>query len=211
VLIKYLKALLFKYYIYLNSKYCNSSITKTYKPYRRCIIRCLGFMDIKEHAEEVWFIVMLVLVLIFFSWNVYYLSTGKSFSLDYGLPTYSGLPEQAQKAVQYFDSHPPSPGQYSEVINGMLVVNLTATQYKWTPDLIVVNKSEPVVLIINSPQVDTGFYLRTPDGVINLNNVAGITSYAYFVINQPGNYTWRDAEYAGYNSSYMTGTVEVVG
>ncbi len=168
-------------------------------------------MDIKEHAEEAWFIVMLILVAVFFSWNVYYILTGKSFSLRYGLPCFTGLPKQAQEAVKYFDSHPPPSGQYSEVINGMLIVNLTATQYNWTPSVIIANESEPVVLIINSPQVDTGFYLRLPNGIINVNNVPGITSYVYFVTpNQPGNYTWRNAEYDGYASSYMTGTLEVV-
>jgi len=168
-------------------------------------------MDIKEHAEEIWFIIMLLLVATFFTWNVYYILTGKSFSLRYGLPCFSGLPPEAQEAVKYFESHPPPAGQYSEVVNGILVVNLTAVQYKWVPNVIIVNKSESVVLIINSPQVVTGFYLRLPNGIINVNNVPGIPSYVYFVTpNQPGNYTWRDAEYAGYASSYMTGTLEVV-
>ncbi|QGA68355.1 proton pump complex quinol oxidase subunit SoxA [Sulfolobus sp. E11-6] len=168
-------------------------------------------MDIKEHAEEVWFIIMLILVATFFSLNVYYILTGKSFSLRYGLPEFSGLPPQAQAAVRYFETHPPPSGQYSEVINGTLVVNLTTVQYRWIPNVIVANVSEPVVLIINSPQVDTGFYLRLPNGLVNINNVQGITSYVYFIApNQPGNYTWYNAEYDGYASSYMTGTLEVV-
>jgi len=168
-------------------------------------------MDIKEHAEEVWFIIMLILVATFFSWNVYYVLTGKSFSLRYGLPEFSGLPPQGQEAVKYFETHPPPPGEYSEVINGTLVVNITAVQYKWIPNVIVANVSEPVVLIVNSPQADTGFYLRLPNGLININDVPGITSYVYFITpNQPGNYTWYNAEYDGYASSYMTGTLEVI-
>jgi cytochrome aa3-600 menaquinol oxidase subunit 2 len=167
-------------------------------------------VDIKEHAEEIWFIVMLVIVAAYSIWNAYYILTGRSFSIRYGEPLFSGLPKEAQSAVIYFESHPPN-GGYSEVINGTLVVNLTAVQYKWIPNVIVVNESEPVVLIINSPQVDTGFFLRLPNGVINVNNVPGITSYVYFIApNQPGNYTWYNAEYDGYASSYMTGTLVVL-
>ncbi|BAK54162.1 MULTISPECIES: proton pump complex quinol oxidase subunit SoxA [Sulfurisphaera] len=166
---------------------------------------------IKEHAELVWFVVMLTLVAIFSGWNIYGVTHGTSTSYRYGLPCFSGLPKQAQQAVLYFNSHPPS-GQSYEVVNGILVVNMTITQQNgFQPDLIIANTSEPVVIILNSPQVITGFYLRLPDGVVQVNAVPGTPSYIYFVTPPtPGNFTWRDSEYSAYNFSYFTGTLEVM-
>ena len=163
-----------------------------------------------EHAEEIWFAVMLVLVAIFSGWNYYNVLSGHSVSLRYGLPLFSGLPPQAQQAVKYFETHPPKEG-YSEVIDGILVVNMTVMQYKYIPNVIIANTSEPVVIILNSVNISAGFYLRLPNGVINVNSVPGVPDYIYFVTpNSPGNYTWREPEYVGYSSSYMTGTLEVV-
>lgn len=166
--------------------------------------------NIKHHAELIWFIVMLVLVAIFATWNIYGVSNGTSTTYRYGLPLFSGLPKDAQNAVLYFDSHPPTNQSY-EVINGILVVNMTVTQLKgYVPNVIIANTSEPVVIIINSPDAITGFFIRFPDGVVNVNSPPGYTTYAYFVTpSMPGNYTWRDPEYSGYNFSYFTGTLEV--
>ena len=171
----------------------------------------MSFLDrIKKHAELAWFIVMLVLVSIFSGWNIYGVTHGTSTSYRYGLPCFSGLPKQAQNAVLYFDSH--DLGKQEAVINGILVVNMTITQTNgFTPNVIIANTSEPVVIILNSPQVVTGFYLRLPNGVVQVNAVPGTPSYIYFVTpNSPGNYTWRDSEYSAYNFSYFTGTLEVV-
>ncbi|MCI2413995.1 MAG: cytochrome c oxidase subunit II [Candidatus Aramenus sp.] len=165
---------------------------------------------LKEHAELAWFVVMLILVAVFVAWNIEGVAHGSSTSYRYGLPLYSGLPKDAQAAVSYFYSHPPEKG-YSEVVNGILVVNMTVTFKGYTPSLIVANESQPVVIILNSPQVITGFFMRLPDGVVNVNAVPNTTSYVYFVTpNTPGNYTWREPEYAGYNFSYWVGTLEVV-
>ena len=165
---------------------------------------------IKEHAELAWFIVMLTLVAIFAGWNIYGVTHGTSTSYRYGLPCFSGLPKQAQQAVLYYDSHDPS--QQQAVVNGVLIVNMTITQTNgFSPNVIKANTSEPVVIILNSPQVITGFYLRLPNGVVQVNAVPGTPSYIYFVTpNSPGNYTWRDSEYSAYNFSYFTGTLEVV-
>jgi|GEM_PF-339885 heme/copper-type cytochrome/quinol oxidase subunit 2 len=163
---------------------------------------------IKEEAEVLWFAVMLVLVIGFFSWTLVDLTTGVSTSYRYGLPLFSGLPAEAQEAVEYFQAHPPS--NNSEVVNGILVVNVTITQYNFTPDLIQARVGEPVVLILNSPDLISAFYMRLPSGVINVNVVPGMPSYAYFLApNSPGNYTWRESEYVGWGTSYMTGTLEV--
>lgn len=166
---------------------------------------------LEHHAELIWFIIMLCLVVAYSTWNVYTVNSGTSTSYRYGLPLYSGLPEYAQKAVEYFNSHPPTNG-YSEVINGTLVVNMTITQLRgFVPNVIVANASEPVVIILNSPDVITGFYMRLPDGVVNVNAVPGQPSYVFFIApSHPGNYTWRDPEYSAYNFSYFTGTLEVV-
>jgi heme/copper-type cytochrome/quinol oxidase subunit 2 len=165
---------------------------------------------IKEHAELSWFIVMMILVAVFVAWNIRGIISGSSTSYRYGLPLLSGMPEDAQNAVKYFDSHPPVNGS-CEVINGILVVNMTVTQPDgFHPDLIKAKPNEPIVIILNSPQVITGFFLRLPDGVVNVNAVPGYVSYVYFVApSSPGNYTWREPEYACYNYSYWTGTLEV--
>lgn len=168
-----------------------------------------------HHAELAWFIVMLILVAVFFSWSVLEVTKGESTSIRYGLPLFSGLPPQAQEAVKIFNSSPPS-NRTSEVINGILVVNMTAVQNGtfndvFHPNVIVAQPGEPITIILNSPQVITGFFIRLPDGVINLNAIPGEPSYVYFVApTHPGNYTWREPEYAGYDFSYMTGTLEVV-
>lgn len=172
----------------------------------------MNFLDhIKEHAELVWFIVMLILVGIFSGWNIFGVTHGTSTSYRYGLPLFSGLPKSAQQAVIYFNSHPPSNKPY-EVINGILVVNMTITQTSgYTPNIIIANTSQPIVVILYSPQVITGFFMRLPDGVVNVNAVPGTPSYVYFVTpTTPGNFTWRDPEYSAYNFSYFTGTLEVV-
>ena len=154
---------------------------------------------------------MLIIIVGFFSWEVVQIQTGANVSYRYGLPLFSGLPKQAQEAVEYFNSHPPL-NHTSEVIDGLLVVNMTVYQYYYHPNLIVVQPGQQVVLIINSPQVITGIYLRLPHGVINVNAVPGIPSYVYFIAPKtPGNYTWYEPEYAGYAfSTNMTGTLEVV-
>ena len=167
--------------------------------------------SISEHAEVIWFVVMLALVAIFTGWNIYGVANGTSTSYRYGLPLFSGLPKEAQQAVLYFESHPPS-GEPYEVVNGILVVNMTITQQDgFVPNLIRANADQPVVIILNSPEVITGFYIRLPDGVVQVNAVPGTPSYIYFVTpSTPGNYTWRDSEYSAYNFSYFTGTLEVV-
>jgi len=170
----------------------------------------MSFLDhIKEHAELVWLVVMLALVAIFAGWNVYGVTHGTSTSYRYGLPCFSGLPKQAQQAVLYYDSHDPS--QQQAVVNGILIVNMTITQTNgFSPNMIKANTSEPVVIILNSPQVIAGFYLRLPNGVIQVNAVPGKPSYIYFVApNSLGNYTWMNSEYSDYNFSYQTGTLEV--
>lgn len=153
----------------------------------------------------------MVLVAIFTGWNIYGVVNGTSTSYRYGLPLFSGLPKQAQQAVLYFESHPPS-GEPYEVVNGILVVNMTITQQDgFVPNLIRANTDQPVVIILNSPEVITGFYIRLPDGIVQVNAVPGTPSYIYFVTpSTPGNYTWRDSEYSAYNFSYFTGTLEVV-
>lgn len=168
-----------------------------------------GFIG--EHAEVIWLGIMLVLVMIFFSWSVIGVTTGSSTSYRYGMPLFSGLPSQAQVAVREFQASPPKDGT-SEVINGILVVNMTVTQSNgFNPDVIVAKPGEQVVIIENSPDVVTGFYLRLPDGVVNVNTVPGVPSYIYFPApSAPGNYTWREPEYGGYDFSYWTGTLEVV-
>ncbi len=170
---------------------------------------------IAHHAELAWFIVMLVMVAVFFSWSVIEVTNGSSTSIRYGLPLFSGLPAQAQQAVLTFEKSPPT-NHTSEVINGILVVNMTAEQNGsfsdvFHPNVIVAQPGEPITIILNSPQVITGFFIRLPDGVVNVNAIPGEPSYVYFVApNQPGNYTWREPELAGYDFSYMTGTLEVV-
>lgn len=171
-------------------------------------------MSLKEvlehHAEEIWFAVMLVLVATFSIWNAVTISQGTSTSYRYGLPLFSGLPKDAQDAVLYFQSHPPQNG-YSEVVNGILVVNMTYSQSKgFIPNVIVANAGQPIVIILNSPDVIAGFYMRLQDGIINVNAVPGQPSYVYIVApSTPGNYTWRNPEYSGYSSSYFTGTLVV--
>ena len=175
--------------------------------------------DLKEkflhNAELAWFVIMLIMVAVFFSWSVVEVTNGSSTSIRYGLPLFSGLPPFAQQAVINFQRHPPANGT-SEVINGVLVVNMTAYQNStfsdvFQPNLIVVQPNQPVVIILNSPQVITGFFMRLPHGVVDVNAIPGEPSYVYFVTpSQPGNYTWREPEYAGYGFSYMTGTLEVV-
>ncbi|WP_187152727.1 proton pump complex quinol oxidase subunit SoxA [Acidianus manzaensis] len=165
---------------------------------------------LKHHAELAWFIVMLILVAIFVGWNIYGVTHGTSTTYRYGLPLFSGMPKNAQTAVIYFDSHPPANSSW-EVVNGILVVNMTITQLKgFTPNIIIANTSQPVVIILHSPDVITGFFMRLPDGVININAPPGYDNYVYFVTpSQPGNYTWRDPEYSAYNFSYFTGILEV--
>ncbi|WP_174632619.1 proton pump complex quinol oxidase subunit SoxA [Metallosphaera tengchongensis] len=158
---------------------------------------------------------MLILVAVFFSWSVIEVTNGSSTSVRYGLPLFSGLPPEAQAAVKTFESSPP-PNGTSEVVNGILVVNMTAVQNAtfsdvFKPNFIKATPGEPIVIILNSPQVITGFFIRLPDGVVNVNAIPGTPSYVYFLApNQPGNYTWREPELAGYDFSYMTGTLEVV-
>ncbi|MCY0850979.1 proton pump complex quinol oxidase subunit SoxA [Sulfuracidifex metallicus] len=168
----------------------------------------MNFLEkIKEHAEVSWFIVMLIIIAVFVGWNIAGVTSGSSTSFRYGLPLKSGLPENAQKAVDEYQSRPDSS---QEVVNGVLVVNMSVTFKGFSPDVIVANSSEPVVVILKSPQVISGFFMRFQDGVVNVNIVPGYTSYVYFVTpSQPGNYTWRDPEYSGYNFSYWTGTLEV--
>ncbi len=168
----------------------------------------MSFLEkIKEHAEVAWFVVMLILVAVFVAWNIVGVTNGSSTSFRYGLPLKSGMPTDAQEAVNYFQSHG---GGSEEVINGILVVNMSVGFKGFSPDVITANTSQPVVVILNSPSVITGFFMRFPDGVVNVNAVPGYTSYIYFVTpSTPGNYTWRDPEYAGYNFSYWTGTLEV--
>jgi len=170
----------------------------------------MAFVEkIKEHAELSWFIVMLILVAIFVGWNIVGVTSGSSTSYRYGLPLFSGMPKIAQAAVKYFESHPPANGD-SEVVNGVLVVNMTVTQLGYNPNIIIANANEPIAIILHSPQVITGFFMRLPDGVVNINAPPNYTNYVYFVApSTPGNYTWRDPEYAGYNFSYWTGILEV--
>ncbi|NON62246.1 proton pump complex quinol oxidase subunit SoxA [Acidianus sp. RZ1] len=163
---------------------------------------------LKEHAEVAWFIVMLILVGVFVGWNIVGVSAGSSTSYRYGLPLFSGMPKFAQNAVLQYEK---DPNGTIEDINGVLVVNMTVTQpdgYK--PDLIVAQPGQPVAIIVNSPQIITGFFLRLPNGVVQINSPPGYTTYAFFYAPKtPGNYTWREPEYAGYNFSYWTGTLEV--
>ncbi len=163
---------------------------------------------IKEHAELSWFIVMMILVAVFVAWNIRGIISGSSTSYRYGLPLFSGMPKCAQEAVKYFEAHPKG---YCEVVNGILVVNMTVTQPNgFHPDVIKAKPGEQIAIILNSPEVITGFFLRLPDGVVNVNAVPGYVSYIYFVApSSPGNYTWREPEFAGYNYSYWTGTLEV--
>ncbi len=91
---------------------------------------------ITHHAELAWFIVMLIMVAVFFSWSVIEVTNGSSTSIRYGLPLFSGLPEQAQVAVKAFESSPPA-NRTSEVINGILVVNMTAKQNGTFSDVFV--------------------------------------------------------------------------
>lgn len=162
-----------------------------------------------HNAELIWFIVMICLVVGYFSWQVSIILSGKNVSYRYGLPLFSGLPKFAQNEVIEFEHDPPS--NLTEVINGTLIVNMTIYQYYFKPDLIVAKPGQPVVIILNSPNATAGFYLRLPSGVINVNVVPGIPSYIYFVApNQPGNYTWYEPEYIGWGFSYMNGTLEVV-
>ncbi|BCU66727.1 quinol oxidase subunit 2 [Sulfolobales archaeon HS-7] len=164
-----------------------------------------------EHAEVIWFIVMLVLVVGYFSWSVIEIERGSSTSYRYGLPCFSGLPKDAQDAVLAFERDPPA-NHTSEVIDGILVVNMTVTQPDgFHPSIIVAHTNQPVTIMITSNQVVTGFYLRLPYGVVNINSVPNITTYVYFVTPQtPGNYIWHEPEYAGWNFSYWNGTLEVV-
>ena len=154
---------------------------------------------------------MLAIILGYFSWEIVQIQAGTNVSFRYGLPLYSGMPKQAQEAVTYFNAHPPV-NHTSEVVKGILVVNMTVYQYYYSPNLIKVTPGQQIVLIINSPQVITGIYLRLPNGIINVNAVPGIPSYVYFVApTTQGNYTWYEPEYAGYAfSTNMTGVLEVV-
>ena len=173
-------------------------------------------MDLsKDRILDIWFIIMYVLVAIFAGWNVYGVTHGTSTGYRYGLPLFSGLPKQAQEAVLIFNKS--YVGQQEAVINvsgvSILVVNMTINQATgFSPNLIVAEPNEPVVLQIYSPQVITGFYMILPSGVVQINTVPGMPTYEYFVTpNTPHtNYTFIEPEYAAYNFSYWNGTLEVV-
>ena len=167
-----------------------------------------------DRILDIWVAILFILVGVFSGWNIYGVTHGTGTGYRYGLPLFSGLPKQAQEAVLYFNSH--DVGKQEAVINvsgiPILVVNMTVSQvYGFIPNLIVANTSEPVVLQIYSPQVITGFYMTLPSGVVQINAVPGMANYEYFVTpSTPGNYTFMEPEYAGYNFSYWTGTLEVV-
>lgn len=169
----------------------------------------MGKEELLHNLELIWFIIMLTLVIGYFTWQVTIVQSGKDISYRDGLPLFSGLPKFAQNAVLAFESDPTH--KVSEVINGTLVVNMTIYQYYFSPNVIVAKPGQPVVIILNSPNATAGFYMQLPGGVIDVNVVPGTPSYVYFVSpNQPGNYTWREPEYIGGGFSYMNGTLEVV-
>jgi heme/copper-type cytochrome/quinol oxidase subunit 2 len=146
---------------------------------------------IKKHGELTWFLVLLVLVGIFATWSLEEVVSGTSTNYRFGLPLASGVPR-------------PLP-------NGTLVVNITAYQWGYTPDVIVAKPGQPVLVVLHSRDVVHGFLLKLPSGTVNVDIVPGTLSYVFFYApNTPGNYTWRCSEYCGIGHSFMNGTVEVI-
>lgn len=91
--------------------------------------------------------------------------------------------------------------------DGIRVIELEASRYKFEPDPIVVNLGEKVRVIAASADVTHG--IEIPDFKINLTIAPGKTSEAEFVADKKGTFHAHCSVYCGPGHGHMHGALIV--
>ena len=98
-------------------------------------------------------------------------------------------------------------GLSGKIENGIRVIRITASRYKFDPDPIVVKLGEKVRLIATSTDVTHG--LAIPEFKVNLTISAGKTESAEFIADKRGTFHAHCSVYCGPGHSNMHGTLIV--
>ena len=94
-----------------------------------------------------------------------------------------------------------------KVEEGVRVIEMTASRYKFEPDPIVVKLGEKVRLIATSKDVEHGYYL--PEFKVNLIIKPRESSQIEFVADKEGTFTAHCSVYCGPGHEHMEGTFKV--
>lgn len=95
-----------------------------------------------------------------------------------------------------------------EVKDGVRIVKVEASKYKFSPDPIVVKFGEKVRLIVTSADVDHG--LAISEFKVNVTVRAGKTETADFVANKKGVFRMYCSVYCGSGHGKMRGVLKIV-
>ena len=100
------------------------------------------------------------------------------------------------------------PALSGEMQNGVRVIKVVASKYKFSPDPIVIKSGEKARLIVTSSDVNHGLAIKD----FNVNTVIepGKTSTVEFVASKNGTFTIFCSVYCGPGHSHMHGTLTVL-
>lgn len=134
----------------------------------------------------------------------------------FGLVLLSSCTQQAQPIATSSDNivadDPNMQGlSGSEVVqdksSSVKTIEMTAEQWKWTPNTITVNEGDTVVIHITSKDVTHGFHL--PAFNIDEQIVPGKTITVQFVADKKGTFPWACSVFCGAGHVGMTGALVV--
>jgi heme/copper-type cytochrome/quinol oxidase subunit 2 len=116
---------------------------------------------------------------------------------------------KAEKLVGYNTERFADMEATGELINGVRVIEISAFQFDFAPELIIVNKGEKVKLIVTAEDVPHGFEIEgfdIPGYDINTKIRLGMPLELEFVADEKGVWEFICTIFCGFGHSDMTGT-----
>ena len=116
---------------------------------------------------------------------------------------------KAEKIVGYNTDRFDGMEATGELIDGVRVIEISAFQFDFAPELIIVNKGEKVKLIVTAEDVPHGFEIEgfnIPGYDINTKIRPGMPLELEFVADEKGVWEFICTIFCGFGHSDMTGT-----
>jgi len=116
--------------------------------------------------------------------------------------------EKAEKLIENTNLNINKLESTGELVDGVRKINLKAKQFKWEPNLIVVNKGEKIKITIESEDVNHGFEIHTYDmdeWDITTNIEKGESQIVEFTASKAGSFKFVCSIYCGSAHESMAG------